>query len=248
MGPTESDTQKGKDDFKTDEVDYKTGEVVDVQVADHSEDLADATTVAGKPPFFSRQIITLFGFCCVGFSCNTMYGFDASLMSSLLVFPSFQDEFGVDVAGVKSGYVTALLQIGSVCAIPFIGVILDKLGRRAGMFIGALSAVLGVVLQGTAALSHSLPQYLAGRFFLGWGAAVATSAAPSYVVEISHPSYRGLMTGMVNCSYDIGMVVFHLFALFFFFFFLLEKRNGKKKEIFLPLDMTEVKLDREERI
>ena len=35
---------------------------------------------------------------------------------------------------------------------------------------------------------------------------------------------------------------------FFFFFFLLEKRNGKKKEIFLPLDMTEVKLDREERI
>ena len=199
MEPTKGAAEKVDGGLKTNEV--------DVRVVSPPEGLADATTEAGKPPFFSRQILTLFGFSCVGFCCNTMYGFDASLMASLLVFPSFQDEFGVDVAGAKSGYVTALLQIGSVCAIPFIGVVLDKLGRRGGMFIGALSAILGVILQGTAASSHSLPQYLAGRFFLGWGAAMATSAAPTYVLEISHPSFRGLMTGMVNCSYDIGGIL-----------------------------------------
>ena len=182
------------------------GDDVDVQAVPLPEDLAEATMIE-KPRFFSKQIMKLFGFCCVGFACSTMYGFDASLMSLLLVMDSFQDQFGVDVAGAKAGYVTALLQIGSVCAIPFIGVVLDKLGRRAGMLVGCSFGVLGIILEGTSAASHKLPQYLAGRFFLGFGAAMATAAAPSYAVEIAHPAYRGTMSGMINCSYDIGGIL-----------------------------------------
>lgn len=35
---------------------------------------------------------------------------------------------------------------------------------------------------------------------------MASSAAPAYVVEISHPAYRDLLTGFHNCQYFVGAI------------------------------------------
>lgn len=35
---------------------------------------------------------------------------------------------------------------------------------------------------------------------------MAASAAPAYVVEMSHPAYRDIMTGLYNCQYFIGAI------------------------------------------
>lgn len=45
---------------------------------------------------------------------------------------------------------------------------------------------------------------MGGRFIVGFGVAITSSAGPAYVSELAHPAYRGLMTGVYNCFWFIG--------------------------------------------
>jgi MFS family permease len=103
--------------------------------------------------------------------------------------------------------VTAIYQIGSVCAIPFIGPAIDTWGRRMGMFIGSSTIVLGVIIQICCIVNASVGQFMAGRFFLGFGVAIAAAAGPVYVIEISHPAHRGIVTGLYNVMWPVGALV-----------------------------------------
>lgn len=75
------------------------------------------------------------------------------------------------------------------------------------MFIGAAIIVLGVIIQACCIQNGSVPQFMAGRFFLGYGVAVAAAAGPVYVVEMSHPAYRGVVTGLYNVMWPVGALV-----------------------------------------
>lgn len=105
------------------------------------------------------------------------------------------------------GIVTAIYQIGSVVAIPFIGPAIDTWGRRFGMFIGATTICLGVVIQIATITNANISQFMAGRFFLGFGVGIAAAAGPVYVVEISHPAHRGMITGLYNVMWPVGALV-----------------------------------------
>jgi len=74
-------------------------------------------------------------------------------------------------------------------------------GRRWGMFIGSLIIVVGTCIQATA---RPLSQFMGGRFIVGFGVAITSSAGPAYVSEMAHPAYRGVMTGIYNCFWFIG--------------------------------------------
>ncbi|KAJ2981776.1 hypothetical protein NQ176_g1819 [Zarea fungicola] len=145
-------------------------------------------------------MVRLSGLCLVMFMCATAIGYDASLVGVLLVLPSFQSQFGATIIGAKTGLITAMLPIGNACSLPFIGPLTDTWGRRVGVMIGCGLVVMGSIIQGTSA---DLPQYLAGRFFLGFGVGVA-GGAPAYVVEMAHPRYRGRTAGLFNCFYYAG--------------------------------------------
>lgn len=152
----------------------------------------------------SKRMIQLYiisGFMFLG---STMGGFDGSLMGNMLALPSFQKQFGASIVGVQTAYISSMYQIGSVCALPFIGPFTDGWGRRVGIALGCLFIIMGTIIQGTAS---ALPQYLAGRFFLGFGGCIANVACPSYVVEIAHPVYRGVITGLYNCCYYLGAIL-----------------------------------------
>jgi MFS family permease len=69
------------------------------------------------------------------------------------------------------------------------------------MFIGSSVIVLGTIIQ---ASCHNLAGFMCGRFILGFGVAITASAGPSYVSEMAHPAYRGIMTGIFNCFWFIG--------------------------------------------
>jgi MFS family permease len=69
------------------------------------------------------------------------------------------------------------------------------------MFIGAATIVFGTCLQATAL---GLGQFMGGRFILGFGCAIIASAGPSYVSEMAHPTYRGIMTGIYNTCWYVG--------------------------------------------
>ena len=45
---------------------------------------------------------------------------------------------------------------------------------------------------------------MGGRFVLGFGVAITSTAGPAYASEMAHPAYRGLLTGIFNTFWYIG--------------------------------------------
>jgi MFS family permease len=164
------------------------------------------------PRTWGLRAITLYLACVVGFFCSTCNGFDGSLFNSLLENDAFKEYFHVKNVGIFTGIVTSMYQIGSVVAIPFIGPAIDTWGRKVGMSLGAICIILGTVIQGTTTHTHSIGQFMGGRFFLGFGVSIVSSAGPMYVVEVSHPAHRGILTAIFNtfwyvCAQILTMVL-----------------------------------------
>lgn len=63
------------------------------------------------------------------------------------------------------------------------------------MAIGSVIIIFGTLVQATAV---GIGQFMAGRFFVGFGVSIITTAAPAYVVEMAHPAWRGAFTGGYN--------------------------------------------------
>ncbi|KAF5012786.1 hypothetical protein FDECE_1206 [Fusarium decemcellulare] len=143
----------------------------------------------------------------VAFCCSTANGYDGSLFGTLLSNKAFKKFFEVSNAGIETGIVTSMYQIGSVVAIPFVGPAIDTWGRRMGMTIGSSIIIIGVIIQLCTILNNSVDQFMAGRFFLGFGVSIAAAAGPVYVVEVSHPAHRGVITGLYNVMWPVGAIV-----------------------------------------
>jgi MFS family permease len=181
---------------------------------DHDDSLEKPTVVAEKivmgdqgfnqamikepPSPFNSIALQLYLISIIGFCCSTSNGFDSSLFGSLLANKSFLNFFSVGNVGLKAGIVSSMNQIGAVVSLPFVGPAIDTFGRKAGMFIGGSVIILGVIIQGTCIHTHSVGQFMGGRFFMGMGVNLIAAAGPVYVVEISHPAYRGVVTGFYN--------------------------------------------------
>lgn len=160
-----------------------------------------------KPRRFAGYMIVLYLSCLIGFFNSTMNGFDGSLMNALLSNDQFKQFFGSSNVGIKAGIISGMYQIGGVVALPFVGPAVDTWGRRVGMMIGGVIIIVGTVIAGTTISSGSLGQFLAGRFFLGFGISISASAGPLYVLEVSHPAYRGILTGTYNTFYFTGSIL-----------------------------------------
>jgi MFS family permease len=127
-----------------------------------------------------------------------MNGFDGALFNSLSENTDFLDYFHGANAGPWQAKVACMYQVGGVIALPFVGPAIDTWGRRWGMFIGSVLIVIGTVVQGTSIYSANIGQFMGGRFLVGFAVAIASAAGPMYVVEVSHPAYRGIMTAFYN--------------------------------------------------
>ena len=145
-------------------------------------------------------------YCCslFGFFCATMNGYDGSLINNLLQNKWFQEAYGAKNDGIWAGIIASIYQIGGVVALPFVGPVVDGFGRRIGMGTGSLLIVLGTIIQGTA---NSTGQFMGGRFLLGFGVSFAVTSGPTYVVEINHPAYRGVVGAMYNTLWFSGAIV-----------------------------------------
>jgi MFS family permease len=136
-----------------------------------------------------------------------MNGFDGSLFGGLLANTIFLDHFHGANDGIWAGIVSSMYQIGGVAALPFIGPCIDNLGRRAGMFVGSFLIILGTIITGLTIENASVHQFMGGRFVLGFGVAIASAAGPIYVVETTHPAFRGVVTAYCNTFWFIGSIL-----------------------------------------
>lgn len=116
----------------------------------------------------------------------------------------YQKTFDLTGAGSSTGVIFIIYNLGNIAAFPVCGFLADGYGRRWCIFIGCLIVLLGTAIQ-TAA--NTKGQYVGGRFVLGFGSAIASASAPAYIVEIAHPSWRGLQGGMYNNFWWLGNIV-----------------------------------------
>ncbi|KOS17581.1 Lactose permease [Escovopsis weberi] len=160
--------------------------------------------LAEPPQPFSKANLQIYLFSVIAYCCAAMNGYDGSLINNLLQNPTFLDQFDVGNAGLGAGIVTSIYQIGGVAALPFVGPVMDGWGRKLGMGFGALVIIVGAIIQAT---SSERPQFMAGRFFLGFGVSFTSTAGPTYVVELNHPAYRGVVGALYNTLWFVGAIL-----------------------------------------
>ncbi|KAF7919333.1 uncharacterized protein EAE97_011665 [Botrytis byssoidea] len=181
--------------------------VTQVKVVKGDETSAQAMLKEPSKTWSGRSFI-LYACALVAFFCSTCNGFDGSMFNSLLAMEQFRTYFNVANDGTWTGIVTSMYSIGSVVAIPFIGPAIDTWGRKVGIYIGASSIVLGTIVQSTTLHSSNvIGQFMGGRFLLGFGVGIVASAGPMYVVEISHPAHRDVVTAFYNTFWFVGSIL-----------------------------------------
>jgi MFS family permease len=126
-----------------------------------------------------------------------MNGYDGSVMGSINAMDTWHNYFGIGKTGSGIGLVTAIYPVGQVSGSFFAGLILDNFGRKVAMFIGACFIIIGSVVQATTA-NQNLNQFIGGRYLVGFGVPICVTAAPTYLVEMAYPTWRGLAGGAYN--------------------------------------------------
>ena len=107
----------------------------------------------------------------------------------------FHDHFKVGKVGSDIGLVMAIYTAGQIIGSFFTGFLLDTLGRRGGMVVGSCFIIIGSIVQSSA---NPLSAFIAGRLIVGIGVPVVTTAAPTYIVEMAYPTWRGTAGGAYN--------------------------------------------------
>ena len=138
-----------------------------------------------------------------GSSDDCMNGYDGSVMSSLNAMKPFHNFFNVGMEGSSIGLVFSIYTVGSTIGALFAAIASDKFGRRFGMFVGSCLIIFGTIIEVTA---HALGQFMAGRFFVGFGVTIAVTAAPVYLVEMAFPTCGGLREDC-TMSWDIMLAL-----------------------------------------
>lgn len=114
-------------------------------------------------------------------------------MGAINAMKPYQQSFGLSGAGSSTGIVFIVYNIGQLVTLPIAPWLSDGYGRRVAIFVGCAVILIGTAVQTPA---KTIGQFIAGRFLLGTGAAIAQAVGPAYTVELAHPAYRGFMAGM----------------------------------------------------
>lgn len=114
--------------------------------------------------------------CFVATANSATQGYDSSMMNGLQILPAYEDYFGLSRSQSLLSLNVAIVNLGSVVAMPIGGTIPDRYGRKWGMAITALMAILGATIQG-AAVHEAM--FVIGRFIVGISITLGSVAAPA---------------------------------------------------------------------
>ncbi|KAL3965528.1 hypothetical protein ACCO45_002532 [Purpureocillium lilacinum] len=165
--------------------------------------LADALASDKLDPW-SKPLLKLYVYAVIAFLCSTMNGYDGSIFGSLPAMEGFRERFQVEKTGSKLGYISAMYTVGTIASLPVTGPACDFRGRRMGIFVGSIIVIASTILSG---LAKNTSQFVAGRFFLGFGVSITRAASSIWIAEISPPNYRGVLTAFYNCTYSVGALL-----------------------------------------
>jgi len=156
----------------------------------------------GRPWWRNSRLIILNAWILVLLITSSTNGFDASMMNGLQSLTQWQEDFHYPSGG-RLGLLSAIQNMGSLCAYPFAPYLADGFGRKKAILLGALLMFFGAALQ-TAA--QSVDMFIGSRFIIGFGLTFAASSAPLLILELSYPTMRGPVTSLYNTLWFVGSV------------------------------------------
>lgn len=89
------------------------------------------------------------------------------------------------------GLVNAAQSLGSVLALPLVGWLSDRLGRKPVLLSGVIGVILATIIQAT---STSLAQFIVSRLIVGAAGMLVVQPAPMLIAELAYPTHRGKYT------------------------------------------------------
>ena len=154
--------------------------------------------------------------CFVAFG-GVLYGYDTGTIGGILNMDYWVNQFatnehysakkGAVVKYITTSQSSAIVSIlsagtffGSLSAAPAC----DWLGRRLGLMLSTVIFTLGVILQ---TASTSIPLFLAGRFFAGFGVGMISASIPLYQSETAPKWIRGSVVGAYQLAITIGLLL-----------------------------------------
>jgi MFS transporter, SP family, arabinose:H+ symporter len=131
-----------------------------------------------------------------------LLGFDATVISGAV--PFIRDYFGLGGASgsLALGWAVSSLGWGAMAGNLCSGVLSDRYGRKAVLF---LTAVLFFGSSLLAATAHSYPVFIIARILGGVAVGAAILTAPMYIAEIAPADRRGLLVAINQLMIVIGI-------------------------------------------
>lgn len=164
------------------------------------------------PPQIYNPRVFLLALCsCFG---GTLFGVDIGIIGGVITQNSFKRAFGFSQLSSEaakkadanlSANIVSVMQagafFGALLAFPFA----DKFGRKSGLLVAAVLALIGGLMQ--AAASGSLDVLYVGRAIEGLGLGAATMLTPTYISENAPRAIRGMLIGCYQFMEVIGSMV-----------------------------------------
>jgi SP family arabinose:H+ symporter-like MFS transporter len=141
----------------------------------------------------------LFFVCLVSAIGGFLFGFDTAVISGTVGFVKHQ--FALDA--LQEGWFVASALLGCIIGVGFAGILADRFGRKAILFLSALLFAVSAVGCTIAPEQVSL---IVSRLIGGLGIGVASMLAPLYISEISIPQYRGRMVTLYQFAITVGIL------------------------------------------
>lgn len=133
---------------------------------------------------------------------SVLVGYNSSLMGSLNVMPTYVSYFTLSTTTRSLN--TAISYVGGATMSLFAGPIVDWRGRRETIFWACVVALVGGVIQGSA---QGIGMFIAGRFIVGCGMALAQTSAPTLVAETMPVKGRGFALGLYYACWGVGTLI-----------------------------------------
>ncbi|KAK9483532.1 general substrate transporter [Lipomyces starkeyi] len=132
-----------------------------------------------------------------------LFGYDLSIISGVLVMVK-TDLDGHPLKTNQQELLTSITSGGAFLGAVVAGCMLDRLGRKFVIAVGAVIFTVGSILQATA---FSLAQMAVGRAIVGIGIGEAAMVAPIYIAEISPAKLRGRLVTIDALAITLGQCV-----------------------------------------
>ncbi|OQV07560.1 hypothetical protein CLAIMM_11976 [Cladophialophora immunda] len=137
------------------------------------------------------------------------FSYPSSIIGTTLAQPGFLtymhllDAQGNVASNLDSliGAMSGVFQAGGVFGIFIATWILEKYGRRAGMWFASLTGVIGGVL---VCASQNVAMFIVFKFVAGMSSLAFLAISPVYCIELAPPALRGLFVGCVGINIAIG--------------------------------------------